>query len=326
MVRVLAHDDLIAEFRRVLVDPASTEAERSQAARQLARLADAGVLGADPAQWWTTTEPSTSEPLDVSPALSPSRVEKLLACPMQAVLERMSGLDESLDMIYGAMAHAYFEALGNGMDDTEALDATVAARRAADNAPEWKVERDIADFRAMLERAHGWLQASRGAFEQVAVEADVNVQVSDNVRIRGRLDRLERDSSGAVHIVDLKTGAYPPTVDATADNPQLATYQLALAHGEFDGGKVVTARDGANAFSVGGAVLVYPNANKTTLSTREQAKKTADELDALAAALDGLPEETAGPTLLAVVGPQCDRCAVRALCPVQPEGATIHHV
>lgn len=326
VVRVLAHDDLIAEFRRVLVDPASTEAQRSQASRQLARLADAGVLGADPEQWWTTTEPSTSEPLDVSPALSPSRVEKLLACPMQAVLERMSGLDESLDMIYGAMAHAYFEALGNGMDDAEALDATVAARRAADNAPEWKVERDIADFRAMLERTHGWLQASRGAFEQVAVEADVNVQVSGNVRIRGRLDRLERDSSGAVHIVDLKTGAYPPTVDATADNPQLATYQLALAHGEFDGSKVVTARDGANVLSVGGAVLVYPNANKTTLSTREQAKKTADELDALAAALDGLPEETAGPTLLAVVGPQCDRCAVRALCPVQPEGATIHHV
>ncbi|MDK8879896.1 ATP-dependent DNA helicase [Corynebacterium sp. MSK008] len=326
VVRVLAHDDLIAEFRRVLVDPASTEAQCSQASRQLARLAAAGVLGADPEQWWTTTEPSTSEPLDVSPALSPSRVEKLLACPMQAVLERMSGLDETLDMIYGSMAHAYFEALGNGMDDTEALDATVAARRAADNAPEWKVERDIADFQAMLERTHGWLQASRGAFEQVAVEADVNVQVSDNVRIRGRLDRLERDSSGAVHIVDLKTGAYPPTVDATADNPQLATYQLALAHGELAGGKVVTARDGAHALSVGGAVLVYPNANKTTLSTREQAAKTAEELDALAAALDGLPEETAGPTLLAVVGPQCDRCAVRALCPVQPEGATIHHV
>lgn len=326
VVRVLAHDDLIAEFRRALTDPASTEAQRSQASRQLARLAAAGVLGADPEQWWTTTEPSTSEPLEVSPALSPSRVEKLLACPMQAVLERMSGLDESLDMIYGAMAHAYFEALGNGMDATEALDSTVAARRAADNAPEWKVERDIADFRAMLERTHGWLQASRGAFEQVAVEADVNVQVSDNVRIRGRLDRLERDSSGAVHIVDLKTSAYPPTVDATADNPQLATYQLALAHGEFDGGKVVTARDGADALSVGGAVLVFPNADKTKLSTREQAAKTSEELAALAVALDGLTEETAGPTLLAVVGPQCDRCAVRALCPIQPEGATIHHV
>ena len=86
VVRVLAHDDLIAEFRRVLTDPASTEAQRSQASRQLARLAAAGVLGADPQQWWTTTEPSTSEPLDVSPALSPSRVEKLLACPMQLSL------------------------------------------------------------------------------------------------------------------------------------------------------------------------------------------------------------------------------------------------
>lgn len=325
LVRVLAHDDLIAEFRRVVADPAAGETERSQAARQLARLAHAGVLGAAPEQWWTTTQPSTDARLPVSPALSPSRVEQLLACPMRAVLERMSGLNETLDMVYGSMAHAYFEALGSGADAEEALEATVAARRAADSSPEWKVERDIADFRAMLERTHGWLQASRGAFEQVAVEADVDVQISQNVRIRGRLDRLERDGSGAVHIVDLKTGASPPSAAATADNAQLATYQLALTRGEFVEGKVLTARAEADPLEVGGAVLVFPNAGKTSLTTREQAAKTQEELAALAADLDGLPDELAGPTLLAVTGPQCERCAVRALCPVQPEGATIHH-
>lgn len=325
LVRVLAHDDLIAEFRRVVADPAAGETERSQAARQLARLAHAGVLGAAPEQWWTTTQPSTDARLPVSPALSPSRVEQLLACPMRAVLERMSGLNETLDMVYGSMAHAYFEALGSGADAEEALEATVAARRAADSSPEWKVERDIADFRAMLERTHGWLQASRGAFEQVAVEADVDVQISQNVRIRGRLDRLERDGSGAVHIVDLKTGASPPSAAATADNAQLATYQLALTRGEFVEGKVLTARAEADPLEVGGAVLVFPNAGKTSLTTREQAAKTQEDLAALAADLDGLPDELAGPTLLAVTGPQCERCAVRALCPVQPEGATIHH-
>ena len=70
---------------------------------------------------------------------------------------------------------------------------------------------------------------------------------------------------------------------------------------------------------------MYPNTNKSSLSTREQAAKTDDELAALSSSLDKLPEEIAGSTLLAATGPQCDRCAVRALCPVQPEGATIHH-
>ena len=325
VVRLLAHDDLIAEVRRVVTDPETGEAQRAQAARQLARLADAGVLGAAPEQWWTTTTPSTEARLDTVRALSPSRVEQLLACPMRAVLERMSGLNETLEMVYGSMAHAYFEALGAGADEEDALEATVAARRAAGSAPEWKVERDIADFRAMLDRSRGWLEATRGTFEQLAVEADVDVQVSDVVRIRGRLDRLERDSSGAVHIVDLKTGAHPPTVAATEDNAQLAAYQLALARGEYLNGKVVTAGGGGEPLEVGGAVLVYPNAYKSSLSTREQAAKTDDELAALSSGLDRLPEEIAGPTLLAVTGPQCDRCAVRALCPVQPEGATIHH-
>ena len=153
----------------------------------------------------------------------------------------------------------------------------------------------------------------------------MDVRVSDAVRIRGRLDRLERDDSGAVHIVDLKTGATPPTVAATADNAQLATYQLALARGEFVNGKVVTAGGDDNRLQVGGAVLVYPNAGKASLTTREQAAKTSEELAGLAASLDGIANEIAGPTLLAVTGPQCERCAVRALCPVQPEGKTIHH-
>mgnify|MGYP007121577580 CR=1 FL=1 len=44
-----------------------------------------------------------------------------------------------------------------------------------------------------------------------------------------------------------------------------------------------------------------------------------------AEAIDGLPDEMTGPTLLATTGPHCDRCSVRALCPVQPEGEMIHN-
>lgn len=325
LVRVLAHDDLVAEFRRVLTDPSADEATRSQAARQLARLAEAGVLGADPRQWWTTTTVSTDEPLSASPTLSPSRVENLLKCPMSEVLQRMSGLDESMDMVYGTMGHAYLEALGRGVDPDDAFNAVIAARKEVSDTPAWKTQRDIEEFERMLERTRTWLETSRGAFEQVAVETTVDVQVSDNVRIRGRVDRLERDESGALYVVDLKTGAHAPTKKEVAEHAQLLTYQLALANGRLDGERVVTAR-GESDLAVGGALLVFPKNDTKSIKVLEQAAKTPEELHEFAEAIDALPAEMTGPTLLATTGKHCDRCSVRALCPVQPEGEMIHNV
>lgn len=325
LVRVLAHDDLVAEFRRVLTDPSADEATRSQAARQLARLADAGVLGADPRQWWTTTMVSTNEPLSASPTLSPSRVEGLLKCPMSEVLQRMVGLDESMDMVYGVMGHAYLEALGRGVDPDDAYNAVIAARKEVSDAPAWKAQRDIEEFERLLERTRTWLETSRGAFEQVAVETSVDVQVSDNVRVRGRVDRLERDGDGALYVVDLKTGATAPTKKEIGEHAQLLTYQLALAHGTFDGERVVTAR-GESDITVGGAMLVFPKKDTKAITVLEQAAKTPEELAEFAEAIDTLPAEMTGPTLLATTGKHCDRCSVRALCPVQPEGEMIHNV
>ena len=327
-VRLLARDEVIAELRRALVAEESDEATRAQAARQLARLAQAGVAGAAPEQWWGTTGASTSEALHHATTLSPSRIEGLLACPMRETLGRMVGLEENLAMIYGSMAHAYLEALGAGMDEAEAREATVAARREAERGPAWKTARDVEDFAALLERLGDWVAATRGTFALLGAEVPVRVELESGVRIAGRLDRLEQETHdetpGPAHIVDLKTGATPPTKAATTDNMQLAAYQLALAGGTFDGEAVVTAKEGDEPLRVGGAVLVYPNANKSTLATREQAPKTPEELADLAELLAPLPKQTAGPELLATAGPHCEHCAVRALCPIQPEGQVIY--
>ena len=156
----------------------------------------------------------------------------------------------------------------------------------------------------------------------------MRVELENGVRIAGRIDRLEQEvtgeTEGPAHIVDLKTGATPPTKAATTDNMQLAAYQLALAGGTFDGEAVVTAKEGDEPLRVGGAVLVYPTANKSTLATRAQAPKTPEELADLAELLAPLPKQTAGPELLATAGPHCEHCAVRALCPIQPEGQVIY--
>ncbi|MCT1444910.1 ATP-dependent helicase [Corynebacterium sanguinis] len=322
-VRVLARDDVIAELRRALQDPGVGEAGRRQAARQLARLADAGVPGADPGEWWTTTEVASHEALAVPERLSPSRIESLLACPMREVLQRMVGLDSSLHMVWGSMAHAYFEALGRGVDEAYAREAVLDARRSVDDAPGWKLEREIAEFDALLQRTHLWLQTSRAAFEQVAVEADIDVTIAPGLRIVGRADRIERDGSGALHIVDLKTGSALPSQAEAEANPQLEAYQLALSRGVVDGETVRSAAPGEAPSDVGGAVLVYPKADRKAVATREQASKSEERLTEFAEVVAPLPQLVAGPELLASAGAHCDRCAVRALCPVQPEGQVV---
>ncbi|SDS37109.1 ATP-dependent DNA helicase [Corynebacterium timonense] len=324
-LRVLAHDELIAELRRSLAAEGTDEATRRQAARQLARLAEAGVPGADPGQWWTVTEPSTREALPQSSRLSPSRIESLLQCPMRSVLERMVGLDSSLNMVWGSIAHAYFEAVGNGVDEVVARRAAVEARRQADDAPAWKAQRDVEEFEAMLGRANEWLRSTRGTFEQVAVEADVNVEVAPQLRIVGRVDRVEREPSGAYYVVDLKTGSSIPSAETTRENAQLHAYQLALSRGVVREGAVVTATEGDTPLEVGGAVLLYPKKASKKPTTREQARKTPEELDEFVAEISPLPAEMTGPELTARAGEHCTRCAVRALCPVQPEGQVITH-
>ena len=52
LTRLLSVPAIVAELRRALMADSTTEKIKKQAARQLARLAKAGVPGADPSQWW----------------------------------------------------------------------------------------------------------------------------------------------------------------------------------------------------------------------------------------------------------------------------------
>ena len=325
-VQVLAKDEVIAQLRRVLTDPEGDALAREQAARQLARLDNAGVSGAGEGQWWGLRGASTSEALKHRTALSPSRIEKLLECPMREVLERMVGLDETMNMIHGSLAHAYFEALGRGMEATTARAAVMAAREAMQDGPAWKNERDLADFSRLLDRIDTWVVAAQARHELLAVEAnvDVTVDVETGLRIRGRVDRLEADEGGLVRIVDLKSGANMPSQKETEDNKQLLAYQLALTQGELRGDEVRDAR--GDGMRIGSAVLVYPGSTTKAVGTREQSAKSPEELSEFAQLIRPLPEAMAGPILTATTGTGCEYCQVRSLCPVQPEGMVIADV
>ena len=323
-VRILSRSSVVAELRRAVSDPGARDDVRRQAARQLARLAEAGVPGAEPEQWWTTTTPSVDTPLEIRTGLSPSRIEGVLNCPLRAVLGRLDEEgDTPIAMVRGTLAHSYLEALGRGVDEEYARLLTVAALRTVLNEPEWRVPGEVANFQRLLERTKLWLDNSRSAFTQLGVEVPVHVDISEGVRIDGRIDRLEEDTGGNVYVVDLKTGKNVPSKDNAQENMQLAAYQLALSRGEFVDGEVRTSSSPGVALEVGGASLVFPASALVKVPTREQAARSEEQLDELAAVLPRLQHDMAGPRLIARINPTCSTCPITGICPVQNEGRTV---
>ncbi|MDR7328720.1 ATP-dependent helicase [Corynebacterium guangdongense] len=323
-VRILTPSSLIAELRRSVTSPAAAEAERVQAARQLARLAAEGVAGADPEEWWSTTEPSTSERLPEVRALSPSRIEGLMKCSLREVLARLDEEAETpIAMSRGTLAHAHFEALGRGVDPELSRRLTMAAYADILDEPEWRTGRAKEEFERILVRIEEWLAGSEQVKRLIGVEVPVNVQVTDAVGIRGRIDRLEEDAEGGVYIIDLKTGKTPVSKEQASQHPQLAAYQLALSRGTYRDGAVVDPDPGDELIDVALASLVYPANTNKAVPTREQVTRSPQEHEELAARLPELAEELRGPTLTARVNDTCTNCPVRAICPLQPEGKTL---
>ncbi|WP_366937651.1 ATP-dependent DNA helicase [uncultured Corynebacterium sp.] len=330
---VLSVPAFVASLRRVLTGAAGDvdEITREQAARQLARLADAGVPGADPEQWWGLTEPASAGELPSSSTVSPSRVEALLTCPLRAIVSTVGEEEETpLAVLKGNLAHAFLEALGRGLEAGVAAALTRDAFAQILDVPAWKRDFELEQFDRLLERTEEWVRATRGTFDLIGVEVPVHVTVADGVTIHGYIDRLERrmtpEGDVEYHVVDLKTGKTAASKDAAQDNPQLATYQLALRHGavtETDAGARIV--DGAGV-DFGSGVLVYPASAAKSITTREQAAWAPEELNVFAEQLPALVEQLRGPRVTARENADCDRCPVRSLCPVRPEGRMTTHV
>lgn len=323
-VPVLSAPAFVAHLRRVLKDPNSTLVTRSQAARQLARLAQAGVSGADPDQWWSVREAVSHNPqsggvnTDDAAIISPSQVEALMGCPLRAVLGNFDSEDsDPLALVRGSMAHAFLEALGRGMDEEQAAELTRAAYAQILDVPAWKRDYELQEFDRTLQRTAQWVRDSRGALELVGVEVPVHVTVAEGVRIHGYIDRLERGGDD-LYVVDLKTGKTAANVADIQDHPQLTAYQLALSRGRLlDDPVRIVDGEGVNR---GGGMLVYPAKDSVSITVRQQAAVPAEELMSFADLLPELLEKLEGNELTALPNKRCDSCPVRTLCPVRPEG------
>jgi superfamily I DNA/RNA helicase/RecB family exonuclease len=320
--RVLSSAALVGRLRSVVCAPegAIDDDARRCAATQLARLAVAGVPGADPAAWHGLVPVSTSEPLrraDEPVTLTPSSLQTLTDCPLRWLAERHGGTGpRDLRSTIGSVVHAL-------VAEPEASDSELLAglERAWKHLPfdaPWHSVNELARHRAMIEAFVEWRRQTRGELTEVGVEVDLDGVLAPpsedggEIRVRGRVDRLERDGAGRVVIVDIKTGKTPVTKVDAQRHAQLAMYQLAVAQGLIPGEP-----EGAQP---GGARLVYLGKSGSAGATeRVQDPLTAAAGDEWQTLVRQAADATAGPTFLARRNDGCAHCPVRPSCPAHDD-------
>ncbi|MFF4095947.1 ATP-dependent helicase [Streptomyces sp. NPDC001834] len=339
--RPLSVAALVAELRATTVDPDASEALREEAARRLARLAaladDEGrplVPAAHPHRWWGLNEPTRSVvPLrdrDRPVALSGSALDQLAnTCALQWFLGREVKADAPATAAqgFGNVLHVLADEVASGRTPAdlavlmERLDSVWDGL--AFDAP-WKSRQEKEQARIALERFLRWHVMDRTGRTHAASEHDFDVTLEAGeyrVRIRGSMDRVERDAEGRAYVVDFKTGKQSPTKDQVARHPQLAVYQLAVREGAVD-----DVFDGHRP-EPGGAELVHlrqPAPKKEggdTLPKVQAQEPLSGEWvsELLATAAGRVLDERFTPT----TGQHCAHCAFRASCSAQPEGRQV---
>ncbi|MGQ0837665.1 ATP-dependent helicase [Actinokineospora sp.] len=319
--RALVLADLVGELRQVVCDNGVDQGRRGLAARQLARLAEAGIPGAHPDSWYGLPEVSTVEPLrgKGDPVrVSPSTVEILAKCPLRWVVERHGGQDPvELAAITGTLVHALAQAAASGATREDLMAELDRAWASVDAGAPWFSRREQQRVRGMVDTFLTWLHATRAELTQVAVERDMSVELPDAITVRGRVDRLEVDARGRPVIVDVKTGKAPVSAGNAQEHPQMAVYQLAVAYGAF-------AEDGLSREPGGARLLYVSKANKKTGATeRVQEPVKGEVLEHWLSVVRDAAASTVGPEYTAVENPDCPRCPVRTACPIHPSGRQV---
>ncbi|MBY3555481.1 ATP-dependent helicase [Modestobacter lapidis] len=313
--RQLTLPSLVAELRRHLTDPHTPAARRAGAAAVLRRLADERVPGAAPATWWGLAPLSEDAPLvdphEVVP-VRPSAIDTFQRCPLRWVLGAVGAeAAPEATRTVGSAVHDVAQQVAEGLLPAEARAVLDAELDGLDLGPGWFDQRQRDRAQEMLAKFLAWHQ--RADRELVAAEEDFDVVVG-RARLRGQVDRLERDGAGRLVVVDLKTGKTPPrTVE---EHGQLAAYQVAVAEGAF--AQHGTATGGAALLQVGGAQKAAKEYAQPPLPAEVDPRQTwAGEL------LAEVGEGMGAGSFAARTDADCERCAFRRSCPMQESGRQV---
>ena len=316
--RWLSLPALVADLRRTAADQARPMPLRRAAAGQLARLAEAGVRGADPDDWYALTGLSDASAIvDAGERvrLSPSHVETFTRCGLRWLLESAVGAGRP-DVLrhLGTVIHAAAQLIADGATEQQVAGRIDEIWHHLDFGSVWYGTRQRALAERMVRKFLDWHTANPR--ELLATEEALRVQVG-LVEITGRVDRLERDEEGRGVVVDLKTGSTSPREDDLGRHAQLGVYQLAVLLGAFE-------RLGVT--EPGGAELVQVGKAGLTARARVQRQPALSE-DPDPGWAEGLVDAVAqgmtGPVYRARVNPGCRTCPVSSCCPVSPDGGAV---
>lgn len=337
---VLSLPSLVAQLRSIMCatrpypnySPEEWEALVAHAEEQLARLALAGVPGAT--DWWGIDPVTTLEPLrddtDLTTpiSLSPSSFQQLQECPLRWFLTRHGGDTggEKQAAQMGTLLHGLAEGEGSGLPRHQ-IDKTLEelwpllnidsewyssqekerAHRGLGYYRSWDAEESrtttIDGLEVSIEHTFTAEDLSRYGITPDDLEEAEALPVP--VKIRGRIDRLEQDTTGRYVIVDFKTSRNLISIKEAQEHPQLAIYQLALSGLHPD-------------CSVAEAKLVYlaPGQQQKKTPTRLQDGLTPEDLKTWRLALQTAATHTVGPQFVACENQYCDQCAVQESCPL----------
>ncbi|MEV4399738.1 ATP-dependent DNA helicase [Nonomuraea sp. NPDC049607] len=318
--RWLTMSALVADLRSAVTDPTRPAKVRRRAARQLARLAAAGVQGAHPNDWYALTPITDDRPLswpDDIVNISPSAVESFTKCGLRWLLETAVGAaGTSTAQGLGNVIHALAMLAATDLPGEDVLSERLdQVWNELDFGGVWynRKQRQVAE--QMIGKFLRWQKDNPR--ELVAIEESFVAMVSEGVQIKGRVDRVERDDDGRAVIIDLKTGGSKPKAGELDRHPQLGVYQLAALLGAF-------ARHGMT--EPGGAALVQLGkaAGKNAATEQRQGALADDRNPGWAADLvDTVATGMSGPFFQAKVNDGCRTCAARASCPVNDNGGQV---
>ncbi|MBC2682077.1 ATP-dependent DNA helicase [Corynebacterium anserum] len=333
--RVLALEPLLGELRYAVSESRSSE-ERENAARNLARMATAGIFGAHPSQWWGVAAPSTDEPMvdkDGKLRLSPSRLEALNNCALGDFFARHSGVGLETDVQrIGIAVHCIAQAIVDDLSSASAPDAQHLTLESVLDAVEvyfpqlvtgaaWSVEHNVKRWREGIEKLYRFIServCGAGSNKAVA-EKEFSVclgQLHDGTEVvlNGRVDLAIINADGATMVYDFKTARTAKSAEAVAGSHQLSAYQFMVAHTE--------------GLTNDGAALVYPGETGRSSSKGQiaeardvqQMKLSAEELSEYKTKMLALAEAAQGPSFRATPGPHCTYCGFASACPAQTAG------
>lgn len=325
---------LVARLRSVAGDASATPALREAAITRLAMLADEQdeqgaslVPAADPSRWWGVlpltegTGPLRSPQTPVP--LSGSALESLLVCPLKWFLEKEAHADVERPSAtaFGSIVHAVAEYVAKGeippvLDDADAVVDRVW-RDLRFDAP-WLQESERREARSAIRRFLTYHLGSPNTLEGIERELKHEIDVPGpdgrvhTVRLRGFMDRIERDDQGRLIPIDLKNMKRPTEARELPTHAQLGIYQVLIREsGEEPGGAALI------------QLRVSPKGTPDAPVVQEQEPLPAEqptwiELDLGRGA--GIIRDEA---FEARTNRRCRYCAYRTTCPTQSSGEQV---